>query len=128
VFDPVEWLAILRTPDVWRVLLPVPSEAIENESLDRDFVVERMKAVVPDIDADQALEWSLYEVHQRVATTFRKDRVLLLGDAAHINSPLGGMGMNSGIHEAFYLAERLAHVWSGGDEHGLDEYAANRRG
>jgi 2-polyprenyl-6-methoxyphenol hydroxylase-like FAD-dependent oxidoreductase len=127
VFDPEEWLAILRTPDAWRVLMPVAAEAVEAGPPARSFVVERLKGVAPDIDADQHLEWSVYEVHQRLAATFRKDRVLLLGDAAHINSPLGGMGMNSGIHDAMCLAPRLANAVHTGDEAGLDDYADMRR-
>ena len=52
-------------------------------------------------------------MHQRVATTFRKGRAFLIGDAAHINNPLGGMGMNGGIHDAINLTDRLAAVWHG---------------
>ena len=51
---------------------------------------------------------TLYKVHQRVAKTFRLGRAFLVGDAAHINNPLGGMGMNGGIHDAVNLAARLA--------------------
>ena len=51
---------------------------------------------------------SLYRVHQRVAATFRLGRVLLAGDAAHVNNPLGGLGMNSGIHDAVAYAQVLA--------------------
>jgi 3-(3-hydroxy-phenyl)propionate hydroxylase len=53
--------------------------------------------------------------------------VLLLGDAAHINNPAGGMGMNSGIHDAYHLAEALRAVSAGGSEAPLDDYAQTRR-
>jgi 3-(3-hydroxy-phenyl)propionate hydroxylase len=66
-------------------------------------------------------------VHQRVAEQFRVGRVLLLGDAAHINNPMGGMGMNSGIHDAAMLADKLEQVWQGDDEMALDMYAQERR-
>jgi len=56
---------------------------------------------------------SIYHVHQRVAKSFRHGRVLLAGDAAHVNNPLGGMGMNGGIHDAMNLTTRLAEVWHG---------------
>jgi 3-(3-hydroxy-phenyl)propionate hydroxylase len=71
---------------------------------------------------------TLYKVHQRVAQTFRLDRAFLVGDAAHINNPLGGMGMNGGIHDAIDLTSRLAEVWHGRkrvDE--LDRYDRQRR-
>ncbi len=54
---------------------------------------------------------SLYQVHQRVAKTFRHGRVLLAGDAAHVNNPLGGMGMNGGIQDAFNLADKFKDIW-----------------
>ncbi len=72
---------------------------------------------------------TLYRVHQRVASEFRRGRVLLAGDAAHVNSPLGGMGMNGGLHEAFALAPALVKVWRGedGSEAALDSYCESRR-
>jgi len=67
-------------------------------------------------------------VHQRVAATFRRGRAFLAGDAAHINNPLGGMGMNGGIHDAINLTQRLAAVWHGrADESELDRYDQQRR-
>jgi 3-(3-hydroxy-phenyl)propionate hydroxylase len=70
---------------------------------------------------------SLYHVHQKVAKSFRHGRVLLAGDAAHINNPLGGMGMNGGIQDAFNLADKLAAIWAGGDVRVLDRYDRQRR-
>ena len=74
-------------------------------------------------------EWmhlNLYNVHQRVAKEFRRGRVFLCGDAAHINNPIGGLGLNSGIHEAWDLAGLLNQVLRGeGDE--LDSYEKRRR-
>jgi 3-(3-hydroxy-phenyl)propionate hydroxylase len=66
-------------------------------------------------------------VHQRVAATYRVGRMLLAGDAAHLNSPTGGMGLNSGVHDAFNLAGKLARVWAGADAALLDAYVAERR-
>ena len=66
-------------------------------------------------------------MHQRVAKSFRAGRVLLAGDAAHINNPLGGMGMNGGIHDAFNLADKLAEIYAGADEALLDRYERQRR-
>jgi 3-(3-hydroxy-phenyl)propionate hydroxylase len=60
-------------------------------------------------------------VHQRVAKQFRKERVFLCGDAAHVNNPIGGLGLNSGIHEAWHLAQLLT------EEKELDSYERIRR-
>jgi 3-(3-hydroxy-phenyl)propionate hydroxylase len=67
-------------------------------------------------------------VSQRVAATFRKGRVLLAGDSAHVNNPIGGMGMNGGIHDGINLAGKLARVIhrEGGEEL-LDLYSRQRR-
>ncbi|MER5319010.1 FAD-dependent oxidoreductase [Streptosporangium roseum] len=105
VFDPQEWLVLLRTPDHWRVLLPTPPGTPDEAELAR--LPARLRSV-----ADPGRDWtvahaSLYRVHQRVAARFRQGRALLAGDAAHVNNPLGGLGMNSGIHDAVLLATAL---------------------
>ena len=80
-------------------------------------------------DSYEIVHRTLYRVHQRVATTYRRARVLLAGDAAHINNPLGGMGMNGGIHDAWSLAEALIRIKEGGDPDTLlDRYDRQRRG
>lgn len=121
LFDPVEWLVVLRTPDHWRVLLPTPPDTPDELELAR--LPHRLLGV-----ADPGRPWrvahtTLYRVHQRVATAFRVGRVLLAGDAAHINNPLGGMGMNSGIHDAVLLARAVA----AGDDDAVTATAAARR-
>jgi 3-(3-hydroxy-phenyl)propionate hydroxylase len=58
---------------------------------------------------------------------FRKGRVLLAGDAAHVNNPIGGLGLNCGIHDGVELAERLARFSNGGDPDELDLYDRRRR-
>ncbi|WP_405138272.1 FAD-dependent oxidoreductase [Nocardia sp. NBC_01388] len=125
VFDPAEWLVLLRTPDHWRVLLPTPDGSADDLELSR--LPERLTGV-----ADLGRPWriahaSLYRVHQRVAPRFRDGRVLLMGDAAHVNNPLGGLGMNSGIHDAVRMAGALADVIAGAPQEILDRAAALRR-
>ncbi|MET9490727.1 NAD(P)/FAD-dependent oxidoreductase [Nocardia sp. NPDC006630] len=125
VFDPAEWLVLLRTPDHWRVLLPTPDGSADDLELSR--LPERLTGV-----ADLGRPWriahaSLYRVHQRVAPRFRDGRVLLMGDAAHANNPLGGLGMNSGIHDAVRMAGALADVIAGAPQEILDRAAALRR-
>ncbi|MFD6159833.1 FAD-dependent oxidoreductase [Nocardia sp. NPDC060256] len=125
IFDPDEWLVLLRTPEHWRVLLPTPTETEDDDEIRR--LPDRLVAV-----ADLGRPWrvahaSLYRVHQRVADRFRCGRVLLMGDAAHVNNPLGGMGMNSGMHDAVQIATALADVLEGGPDSRLDEVVAHRR-
>ncbi|MFG2090054.1 FAD-dependent oxidoreductase [Spirillospora sp. NPDC048824] len=123
VFDPDEWLVLLRTPDHWRVLFPTPAGTPDADELAR--LPDRLRGVA-DTGWDVA-HASLYRVHQRVADRFRTGRVLLAGDAAHVNNPLGGMGMNSGIHDAVLMADALAGVLAGGPESEVDAVAAARR-
>jgi 2-polyprenyl-6-methoxyphenol hydroxylase-like FAD-dependent oxidoreductase len=74
------------------------------------------------------LETRPYRIHRRLASAYRKGRVFLAGDAAHLNSPSGGMGMNGGIHDAFNLCEKLvAVIRAGADESVLDRYERQRR-
>jgi len=87
-----------------------------------------MATVVPGVSDYQIDHITLYKVHQRVAQTFRLGRAFLIGDAAHINNPLGGMGMNGGIHDAVNLADRIATVWHGdAPEAELDRFDKQRR-
>ncbi|HEX2332176.1 MAG TPA: FAD-dependent monooxygenase, partial [Burkholderiales bacterium] len=72
------------------------------------------------------LHLNLYTVHQRVAQRFRKGRVFLCGDAAHVNNPIGGLGLNSGIHEAWHLADLLERALRGKPVD-LDAYEETRR-
>src|SRR5699024_4667372 len=58
------------------------------------------------------LETSLYKVHQRVANTLYEGRVILMGDAGHINSPMGGLGLNGGIHDAVDICKRIPKILS----------------
>ena len=78
--------------------------------------------------ADSVVLQSAHVVHQRVAASFREGRIILAGDAAHLNSPIGAMGMNSGIHDAVSLATNMLRVLNGEEgEEALDRYARQRR-
>ena len=79
------------------------------------------------IDVERVNWFSTYRVHHRVADHFRKGRAFLLGDAAHIHSPVGGQGMNTGIGDAVNLAWKLAAVLHGrADASLLDSYEPER--
>ena len=70
----------------------------------------------------------MYNVHQRVAGGFAVGRIALAGDSAHINNPIGGMGMNSGFQDGLNLADKLAAIWNGADpEPLLARYDRQRR-
>ena len=71
---------------------------------------------------------TIYRVHQRVAETFRVGRLLLAGDAAHLNNPLGGFGLNSGLQDAMNLTDKLVGIWRRECDDGvLDRYVRQRR-
>jgi 3-(3-hydroxy-phenyl)propionate hydroxylase len=107
--------------------VPAPENSDRNALLSDESLQGVLQRVVPR-DGDYAIAHrSLYHVHQKVAKNFRNGRVLLAGDAAHINNPLGGMGMNGGMQDAFNLVEKLARIWAGGDECQLDRYDRQRR-
>ncbi len=110
VADPEEWLFILRTPESWRVVWPVP-EGMSPEEASRPERLERqLQRVAPYPPGYPVIDHQVYSVHQRVAAAMRVGPVLLAGDAAHINSPIGGVGLNSGIHDAMDAGRRLARI------------------
>jgi 3-(3-hydroxy-phenyl)propionate hydroxylase len=127
IADPLEWLVLLRVPDLWRVLVPVPENSDREQLLSDDSLQQVLQRVVPRSEPYRIAHRSVYPVHQRVAKSFRHGRVVLAGDAAHINNPLGGMGMNGGIQDAFNLADKLAQIWAGADDRLLDRYDRQRR-
>ncbi|MGH9103864.1 MAG: FAD-dependent monooxygenase, partial [Acidimicrobiales bacterium] len=113
IADPEQWLFILRTPDSWRVLYPVSPDQPDAEALHPDVIEAQLQAVAPRPGGYEVLDKQLYPVHQRVAESFRSGNVALTGDAAHINSPIGGVGLNSGIHDAIDLSVRIGRIWDG---------------
>jgi 2-polyprenyl-6-methoxyphenol hydroxylase-like FAD-dependent oxidoreductase len=128
VFDPDAWFVVLRTQDRWRVLFPVDPSEDEREAVSAERVAERLRLVGARSETLAIEHTTLYHVHQRVAERFRDGRVVLIGDAAHINNPLGGMGMNSGIQDACLVAAPLAEVCHGrGDLAALDACLESRR-
>jgi 3-(3-hydroxy-phenyl)propionate hydroxylase len=128
VADPKRWYFLLQIPGLWRVMFLVNEDASDERVQTREFAQSLIGGVVPGI-SDYAIDHiTLYKVHQRVAKTFRQGRAFLIGDAAHINNPLGGMGMNGGIHDAVNLAGRLAAVWRGeASDAELDRFDKQRR-
>jgi 3-(3-hydroxy-phenyl)propionate hydroxylase len=126
--DPHEWTNLFKVAgdDLkgrWRAVFNTREDEKDEEALSDAAVRARLSRVyVPERQRDY-LHLNLYAVHQRVAKQFRKGRVFLCGDAAHVNNPIGGLGLNSGIHEAWDLAKAIAKR----DESLLDSYEARRR-
>ncbi|WP_034296587.1 NAD(P)/FAD-dependent oxidoreductase [Herbaspirillum sp. RV1423] len=133
IADPDEWCAIFiqpheGPPGIWRIAFPIQPEMEEEKVLSDEFVQSRIQGFLSPEQTYEIAYRSVYRVHQRVASTFRVGRVLLAGDSAHVNNPLGGMGLNSGIHDAVNLTEKLVAVL-GGDQpqDDLDRYVRQRR-
>jgi 3-(3-hydroxy-phenyl)propionate hydroxylase len=131
ISDPVEYSNLFHwrgPPDRWRVHFPTDPNEDEGELTRPDALQARLKNFLPIEGEYEICGWNLYAVHQRVAKRFRAGRVILLGDAAHVNSPIGGMGLNSGVHDAFNLADKLARILHGAaDDSELDRYDRQRR-
>src|SRR5919106_2168856 len=130
--DPQEWTNLFKVAgdDLkgrWRAVFNTREEEKDQEALSDASVRARLSRIyVPEGKRDY-LHLNLYAVHQRVAKSFRKGRVFLCGDAAHVNNPIGGLGLNSGIHEAWHLSGLLREVLEGKDASILDSYGATRR-
>ncbi|MEO0991249.1 MAG: NAD(P)/FAD-dependent oxidoreductase, partial [Pseudomonadota bacterium] len=93
ISDPEEWLVLLRTPSLWRVLLPTDPSDSEETIMDPANVERRLQQVLPTGVPYEVVHKTAYRVHERVADRYVHGRVYLAGDAAHLNNPLGGMGM-----------------------------------
>jgi 3-(3-hydroxy-phenyl)propionate hydroxylase len=131
ISDPKEWSNLFHwkgPPDRWRVHFPAEPGDDEAAISRPEALQARLQAFLPTGRDFEILGTNLYTVHQRVAKRFRAGRAILAGDAAHVNSPIGAMGMNSGVHDAFNLADKLVAILRGqADEDVLDRYERQRR-
>jgi len=133
ISDPVEWYNLFKIswngpPGIYRLVVPVSPE----EALDNDRILEtcqrKFQRFHPRSEPYEIVLHDSYVVHQRVAATFRVGRIILAGDAAHLNSPIGAMGMNSGIHDAVNLSTNMLRVLNEEEgEEALDRYVRKRR-
>jgi 3-(3-hydroxy-phenyl)propionate hydroxylase len=131
ISDPDEWSNLFHwkgPPDRWRVHFPTAPDADEAALTQPEALQARLQRFLPIGKGFDIVGSNLYVVHQRVAKKFRAGRAILAGDSAHVNSPIGAMGMNSGIHDAFNLAEKLVSILRGeADADILDRYERQRR-
>jgi 3-(3-hydroxy-phenyl)propionate hydroxylase len=131
ISDPNEWSNLFHwkgPPDRWRVHFPTAPED-DPEALQRPEALQaRLQGFLPKAGDYDIVGSNLYTVHQRVATKFRIGRAILAGDSAHVNSPIGAMGMNSGVHDAINLADKLIKILRKEvGEEVLDRYERQRR-
>jgi len=131
ISDPDEWSNLFHwsgPPDRWRVHFPTREDESDEELRRPEVLQKKLQAFLPTGKEFEIVGSNVYTVHQRVAQKFRSGRAILAGDSAHVNSPIGAMGMNSGIHDAFNLAGKLVAIFRGEADDGvLDRYERQRR-
>ena len=131
--DPEEWINCFKVsangpPGLWRLVFPTNPEFSDEQLISDAAVQARLQNFFPSSTPYDVVHRNLYVTHQRVAGTFRLGRVVLAGDAAHVNNPIGGMGLNGGLQDAATLSNALAAILAGGaSERELDLYDRQRR-
>ena len=131
--DPDEWTNLFKVAGDdgkgrWRAVFPTRVEESDEEALGDRSTYSRLERVFPLARRYNVVHRNLYKVHQRVAASFRKGRVFLAGDSAHVNNSVGGLGLNGGIHDAMELVDTLHQVISGqAGEDLFDRYTRRRR-
>lgn len=128
IWTPESNFSLLKVPDRWRSgITPAknqsPEEALSDDSLQKHF----QKIVSRPGKKYNILAKGKYQTHQRVTEKFNVGRIFLAGDAAHLNSPNGGLGMNCGVHDAINLASKIFAVWHGEDPKIFDLYTKQRK-
>jgi 3-(3-hydroxy-phenyl)propionate hydroxylase len=127
------WFGIFKVPGeagegIWRTTYPLKQDLSRDRTTAEQEVRRTYAKYLPAAIDAEITQLNTYNVQQRVAAGFRRGRAMLAGDAAHLNNPLGGLGLNSGIHDALNLTEKLMQVLGGADDTLLDLYDRQRRG
>jgi 3-(3-hydroxy-phenyl)propionate hydroxylase len=130
--DPHEWANVFKVAGDdgrgrWRVVSATHPEESDGEALGDAAATRRLQALSPEAGVRHINHRNLYKVHQRVAARFRSGRAFLVGDSAHVNNPIGGLGLNCGIHDVVELLGLLTVARDTGDESVLDQYESRRR-
>ncbi|MCX6456920.1 MAG: NAD(P)/FAD-dependent oxidoreductase [Actinobacteria bacterium] len=136
---PTGRLSMIRTPDIWRIAMTTPLEGVDISSDDRGSISEPTQDFIVAIDlllsrlpgvslADLELkQYEVYRSHQRIAREFSVDRVALAGDAAHLTTTNGGMGLNSGVQDAAALVKALEAAIAQNSAGPISQYARERK-
>ena len=127
VWMPTEHYSLMRIRNLWRFSYSPNQQQSVEEALSEPVAQAHVQSVFPNATPYTLLQRNYYTLHQRCLETFRHGRVIFAGDSAHLNSPAGGMGMNSGLHDAQCLADHLLPVLNGENDKLLDRYDRRRR-
>jgi 3-(3-hydroxy-phenyl)propionate hydroxylase len=129
VSDPKDWYVLLRVPTSWRVLVSIPEDQSDDYILSDENKNRIFDGLMGNGQSVETHHRTIYRVHQRVVTKFNHGRTLLVGDAAHLNNPLGGFGMNGGIHDAWNVVGKLVSILQEGADASslMDHYDRQRR-
>lgn len=121
--------SMLSLPDHWRIAFRVEGSERDEQATEPEHIQGLMSRLLPAQSEPYAVRGAeVVALHKRVASAFRVGRVFLIGDAAHINNPSGGFGMNSGIHDAYGMGRVLAGLTDGQlDDAAADRVVAERR-
>ena len=131
--DPDEWVNLFKVAGEdlkgrWRAVFPTRAGETDEEALSPAAAQERLQKAFPLAEPYCIVHTNLYKTHQRVAARFRVGRVFLAGDSAHVNNPIGGLGLNCGIHDAMELVDTLHQVVTKQAQESLiDRYERRRR-
>ena len=118
--------SLLHLPKLWRVSLhPLAEQPLEEEA-QPERIQKRLHGLFGAEHRFELQEIRPYRVHKRLASRWRKDRLFIAGDAAHLNNPKGGMGMNGGIHDAMCLCQALSAALDGAPDTVLQAYERQR--
>ncbi|MCP3469044.1 FAD-dependent monooxygenase [Bradyrhizobium sp. CCGUVB1N3] len=119
--DPAEWMILVRQPHCWRFLFPLATDA---EEPSQHVIADKVRSFIGEVGDFEILNTITYRIHHRIASKWRAGRVFLMGDAAHLITPMWALGLNTGMLDAISLPWRLAWVMRGwADESLLDGYA-----
>lgn len=117
---PERWVSLMKVPGenfegLWRCVFPAKNEESDEEVMSDAWIAARFAECLAPAGKCDIIHRNMYNVHQRVAGAFYEGRFLLAGDSAHVNNPIGGMGMNSGFQDGINLADKVAEIWKGAD-------------